>query len=421
MRSGVAAGTALQTILDLLRRERGGRLFFAAYAQSALGNGAGVVALVVLAYARGHSAWAIALVLMAEFLPSMALGPLLGAAADRWPRRWCLVASDLVRAGAFIGIGFVGGIEATLALALVAGAGAGAFTPAALASLPELVDERRLPAATSLYGALTDLGRTAGPGIAALVLLLGAPESIAVANGATFLVSAAILAALPVKRTAPAERGPAAGLLREAREGIVAAARTPGIRVLVLASSGILLFLGTLNVGVLLLARELGAGSAGYSVLEAVFGVGFVAGSLTGVRASAPFELKRRYLAGMLVIALGTIASGAAPGFAVAIGAFAVTGFGNGVLLVHERLIFQAVVPDRLKGRLFAVIDTAGSWAFAISFACAGAFVSVLGTRGLFELAGVCGLAIFAGSAWALRTAWRPTAPRLGEPAVAET
>ncbi|HEX8073340.1 MAG TPA: hypothetical protein VF545_00020, partial [Thermoleophilaceae bacterium] len=60
---------------ELLRKERRGRLFLAAYTQSSLGNGAGYVALVVLAYDRRPSAWAIALVLMADFLPAMVVGP----------------------------------------------------------------------------------------------------------------------------------------------------------------------------------------------------------------------------------------------------------------------------------------------------------------------------------------------------------
>src|SRR5207247_1865036 len=140
---------------DLLKSERRGRLFFLAHAQSSLGTGAGYVALVVLAYKRQHSAWAIALVLMADFLPAMLLGPLLGAAADRWSRRTCAVVADVARAPAFIAIGLVGGLGATVALALLAGAGAGLFTPAALAALPSLVEHERAPAATALYGALT--------------------------------------------------------------------------------------------------------------------------------------------------------------------------------------------------------------------------------------------------------------------------
>ena len=59
----------------------------AAVAQSVLGTGAGYVALLLVAYDRWRSPWAISLILLAEFLPPMLLGPVAGAAADRWSRR----------------------------------------------------------------------------------------------------------------------------------------------------------------------------------------------------------------------------------------------------------------------------------------------------------------------------------------------
>ncbi|HEX2388045.1 MAG TPA: hypothetical protein VHI96_02960, partial [Solirubrobacterales bacterium] len=58
---------------------------FVAHVQSALGTGAGYVVLLLLVYERFDSPWALTVVLLAGFLPSMLFGPLLGAAVDRWP------------------------------------------------------------------------------------------------------------------------------------------------------------------------------------------------------------------------------------------------------------------------------------------------------------------------------------------------
>src|SRR3954451_4342185 len=171
-------------------------MYFAVLAQSALGNGAAYIALIVVAYERFHSAWAISLILVADLLPAGLLGPILGAAADRWSRRGCLVVSDVLRAVAFLGIGLVDGYPATVGLALLAGLGTGLFNPASLAAIPSLVRAERLPAATALYGALTDLGFILGPALAALLLLLGGPEVILYANAATFAVSALALTRL---------------------------------------------------------------------------------------------------------------------------------------------------------------------------------------------------------------------------------
>ena len=104
----------MRPIIDLFRNEPKARLFFVAHAQSSLGTGAAYVGLLVLAYDRLESPWAISLVLFADFLPAMFLGPLLGAAADRWPRRTCAVVADLLRACAFVALAFTGGFWLTV-------------------------------------------------------------------------------------------------------------------------------------------------------------------------------------------------------------------------------------------------------------------------------------------------------------------
>jgi MFS family permease len=406
----------LFAIRNLLRREPRSRRFFAAYGQSALGNGAGYVALVVLAYQAWHSPWAISLVLLADFAPAMFFGPLFGAAADRWSRRRLAIASDVVRAIAFIGVATVGGIWAILAFALLAGVGAGVFTPSILAALPSLVeDEERLPAATALYGALTDAGRALGPAIAGLGLFLASPEAVAAANGLSFLVSAAVLATLRFGERPERAAGRApTSLMREAFDGVTATARMTGIRVLVGASSGLLLFAAMVNVTELLVADDLGAGDAGYSGLVAAAGIGFVAGSLRGAGGGSIAELKRRYLGGILVSSLGIGLFAIAPVYPLAVLGLGLAGVGNGLLLTHERQIFQRVVPARLLGRAFAFADTAGSWAFAIAFACAGALVEGLGTQTVLIGAAVGAGLIWLWAAFALRSTWRGPDAQLG-------
>src|SRR5688572_10107352 len=185
-------------IRDLLRQDRRVRMFFAAHAQSSLGTGAGYVALLVLAYERLESPWAISLVLLADFLPSMLLGPIFGAAADRWSRRWCAALADVARAAAFISLAFFDGFALTLALALLAGVGTGLYRPAVMAGLPSMVPPAKLPAATSLYGALTDVGFTLGPALAGIGLLVASAETVILVNGLTFLVSAVVLTRIPL-------------------------------------------------------------------------------------------------------------------------------------------------------------------------------------------------------------------------------
>ena len=137
----------MNSIFALLRGEPRARRFFAAVAQSAFGTGAAYVAVVVLAYERLHSPLAITAVLLAQFLPAMLLGPIVGAAADRWPHRLLLVGADVLRAAAFAGLALAGGFAATVAFASLAGLGNAIFNPIVIPALPALVSRERSAAA----------------------------------------------------------------------------------------------------------------------------------------------------------------------------------------------------------------------------------------------------------------------------------
>jgi MFS family permease len=401
----------LSRAIDLLRNEPRARVFFAALAQSSLGTGAAYVALLVIAYDRFHSGWAIGLILFADLVPSMLLGPVFGAAADRWSRRACLVIADVVRAAAFLGIALVDGFVPTILLAMVAGAGTTLFSPAALAALPSLVDkEQRLPAATALFGAIADIGFIAGPALAAAAFLVGGPEVILGTNAVTFAASAAALMWLrfgAVPAAEPAEVR--VGLMREAREGLGAVLRMAGVRAVIAAGSAMLLFAGLFNVAELPFVRgDLDGGDAGFALLTAIYGLGFVAGSLSGAKGGHPTYLKRQFMIGLAVVGIGFTAFGAAPGLPMAAAALALAGVGNGLMLVYERLLIQATAPDRLMARVFGVRDALTAWAFAAAFLAAGGLVEAIGARALILVAGVGGLTVWVGSRIGLRKAWMP-------------
>jgi MFS family permease len=401
---------ALSRAIDLLRHEPRARVFFAALTQSSLGTGAAYVALLVVAFDRFESGWAIGLILFADLVPSMFLGPLFGAAADRWSRRTCLVVADIVRAWAFAGIAVVHGFVPTFLLAVVAGAGTGLFNPAALAALPGLVRESRLPAATALYGAIADLGFIAGPAIAAVAFLVGGADGILAANALTFGISAVALAwlrfgAAPAREPHEAQ----AGLMREARDGLRAVFAMVGLRGVILASGAMLLAAGLFNVAELPFVREdLDGGDAGFAILTAVYGLGFVAGSLSGSKGGEPAALKRKWLIGLAVVSVGFIACGSSPSVAPAVLAFGLAGVGNGLILVYERLLIQVTVPDRLMARVFGVRDGLTAWVFAAAFLAAGGLVELFGPRAVVVAAGVIGLVVWLASRLVLRHAWDP-------------
>ncbi len=75
-----------------------------------------------------------------------------------------------------------------------------------------------------------------------------------------------------------------------------------------------LLFAGLFNVAELpFVDQDLDSGDAGFAILAAVYGLGFVAGSLSGGKGGTPTELKARFLAGLLVVSAGFLGAGLAP------------------------------------------------------------------------------------------------------------
>ena len=302
-----------------------------------------------------------------------------------------MVIADAVRAVAFVGIALVDTFAATLALALLAGLGTALFTPASLAALPSLVTRPRLPVATSVYGAITDLGLAVGPALMAGFLLIASPETILAGNALTFALSALILARLRFGDAPPTgEPAVASGtLLAQTREGIRSIGLVRGLWPVLAASAAGVFFGGLVNVAELpYLQDDLGASDPVFSVMVALVGAGIAAGSLAGAGGGELGTLTTRLTLGLLLSGAGFLAAGLVPSLAVVLIMFTVAGFGNGLMLVHERLFIQQTVPDELAARVFGVRDATTAWGFGVAFLSAGALVSLAGPQSVIVIAG---------------------------------
>lgn len=382
-------------MLRMLRSSSSLRRFFAAHLQSQLGSGAGYVALVLIAYQRLHSGWAIALVLLADFVPGIVLAAPFGALADRVARRRLAVLGDLLRAGAFIGLALVGSIGATLVLALAAGVGSALFRPAVAAALPELVDTDQRSAATALYGGIFSFGLTAGPAIAAMLLFVASPAMILAVNGATFLVSAALLAGVPMGHGGEdADDGET--LWSSTRAGARAAAQLRGVPALLVIGGVSVLAAAVMNVAEPLLATgPLAAGKSGYSLLVAVYGAGMVIGSVVNAGAGSDVgDLRTRLLVGLALNGVGMVGSSLAPSLQWATASFVLTGISNSLIIASEARLFQELVAERLLGRVFGLQGMLADIAFVVAFLSSGVLLTTLGVRSVFAMGGCLLLAL---------------------------
>jgi MFS family permease len=394
---------------QMIRAVHAARLdrLFVAHVQSALGTGAGYVVLLLLVYERSDTPWALTLVLLAGFLPSMLFGPLLGAVVDRWPRRTCAIAADLIRASAFVGIGAVDNVVAMAVFAFVAGVGESIFRPAILAGIADAAgdEEDALAPITSLYSAIEDLGITLGPAIAGVALIIINPAGVILINGMTFAISALLLVGVELDRR-PSERPEGSrrpSLLAATGESLRALRGMPRVNAVIWASSVALAFAAMINVAEVLLAKEtLGAGDSGYSMLVAVYGVGIVIGASLVSRVRVGDEM-RLLLGGILLFGIATLGTGLAGVIGVALITFSLAGCGEGLEGVSGRLILQRDVPLGLQGRVFAVKESASSWGFGLAFIGGGALASALDPSQVFLIAGAGAISVALVTATVLR------------------
>jgi MFS family permease len=404
-------------MIELWRREPGARAFFGAVSSGALATGAAYIGVMLVAYERFGSAWAATLILLAEFLPGMLAGPLIGAWLDRQDRLRCAIASDLVRAGSLVAMMLLPGAPALFALALVTGCATTVFRPAAFALLPSVVHSERRMAATATWGALHDAGMMIGPALAAGALVLGGAGVLLGATAALFACSAALFSRTTLV-SAP-ERAGDASLVEGAREGLRFVSRDATLRVLVAGTGVIVLAAGMMNVAEVLLAqRDLHVGGTGFAVMVAVFGVGATLGSVASAGSDTLARLKLGYVGGLGLVGAGLLGSALAPSLGWALASFFVTGFGNAFSMIHDRGLIQHLVPGQMLSRTHALTGTIEAWGFFGAALLGGTLGTLLGARGVFAVSGLALLLVAAVAGRALLAQRTLTSPVITNPAV---
>ena len=143
---------------------------------------------------RTPAVWVSAL-LIADFLPAVAIGFLLGPLVDRLSRKRLLVGADIVRFAAFVLLAFAVRPWQIVALAFFAGVASGFARPAAYAGLPNLVPAETLPRANSLLRTADQLTITIGTLLGGIVVAASGPDIAYSLNAASFVLSAVLRAA----------------------------------------------------------------------------------------------------------------------------------------------------------------------------------------------------------------------------------
>lgn len=391
-----ATAAALEDVritVGALSRPGGLRRVLLTEGQSALGDAAADVALLLIAYQRLHSPWALSAVLLADRVPRMVLAPFAGVLADRVSRRVCLIVADLLRLVALVGLVLISSFAVTVALAGVLGCGTALYRPVAEAALPTLASGRQeaARAVTSRWTIIT-LGELVGWTLAGAMLLASSPSAVLLFDAATFAVSIAVLARTDTLDRAghdPAQEPQQAdGTLRMLAEGTRATHEIPGLLVLFTTVLSAILAGGMMNVGDPLLAKNvLHAGNAGFATLKVVIGVGLVLGTvLSGPRGRPVASMRISYFRALGITALGIAIMSVSPDLSVALLGCIVLGAGNGLAVTRHLQLIQLTVPENLIGRINGLLNAAEAAAFVTAFVLAGAAVTLLGVRETFAI-----------------------------------
>ncbi|MER6182053.1 MFS transporter [Streptomyces sp. NPDC001652] len=340
-----------------------GRLWSAAVLSS-FGDALRTAALPLLAATLTDEPLAIAAVTACGYLPWIVFGLLGGAVADRVDQRRAMWTVDALRGLLVAGFAVVvalgqASVGLLIALAFALTTLQTLFDNASTALLPALVDNEALGSANArLMTGQKIAGGLLGAPVVPLLLVVGAPVPF-VADAATFLVAAALVASL---RTGAPERKPrpaGSTLRREIAEGLRALAGDRALRGLCAATALCNVGVGALIATMVLLVTDwIGAGQAGFAAATTAYTVGSLAGGALNRRlVSRTGRVRAILLAGTVqigaLVVMGTVRS-----LTAMVAAMAVFGLMGMVWNVNTTTLMQQRSPADMLGRVSAAFRT---------------------------------------------------------------
>ncbi len=340
-------------------RHRDLRLLIASFVVDQIGSWSYIVVISVYIFDRTHSTQWLAAAGVCRWLPGLLLASYGGVIADRYERTTVLIVSALVSAVLMSGIavvvaanGPVGLILALLALSAVALV---PYLPAAGALTPEIVGEKDLAAANSIFSALENLVVVVGPGIGGLLLLTGQPVVAVAINAASFAISAGIIARLRAHSRGGATDGNA---LKQLAAGLKALGAQPVALAIILFCALDSAVYGASTVLYVPLSVRLGTGPNGYSYLLAGAALGGVLGAGLANRLSGTARLAPVMMGALCLQALPFLATVPVRWPALACALQVVSGAGMVIVDVLAITSLQRDVPRDVLSRVLGVFET---------------------------------------------------------------
>lgn len=304
-------------------------------------------------------------------LAATLFGPWLGTLADRFPRRFMMIAADLARAGlcaflaylAFVGRGNMPALYLVVFLLSVFNL---MFNPATHAILGSLVKENEMQEALSLQQITHDLCNVLGAAAGgALVAAVGVKLGLTV-NALSFVLSALFIMGIrrsevPLKEEDKVEGG-----------GLSFLKGQPTILGLLIIFCLANLFLVPLFVLIPAVSKIMLHGTAAtLGILEGALAAGSIL--TTAVILKLTFAKRWPSLCAAIALSGAGMAAMGASTTVVGMGLFlAVIGGCLATVNVQFICMLQLLTPDNLKGRVFSIVETIATGCFPVAYFLAG-------------------------------------------------
>jgi H+ antiporter protein len=351
-------------------RNRTYRRLFAAQAIALTGTGLATVALGLLAYdlAGADAGAVLGTALAIKMIAYVGVAPVIGAYADRLPRRAFLVAMDVVRAAIVLLLPFVSQVWQIYVLIFLLQSASASFTPTFQATIPDVLpEEREYTEALSLSRLAYDLESLLSPTVAAVLLAHISFHWLFAGTAVGFLASALLVLSSVIPQATPlAHRG---SLYDRTTRGMRIYLATPRLRGLLslnlaAAAGGAMVIVNT----VVLVQSTLARPEADVAIALAVFGGGSMLAALLLPRILDRLPDRMVMLAGasLQIPALaGTAAftQGEAIAWPVLLAAWFVMGLGYSAVLTPSGRLLRRSSHQHDRPALFAA-------QFALSHAC---------------------------------------------------
>ncbi|MFQ5967134.1 MAG: MFS transporter [Acidimicrobiia bacterium] len=385
--------------MTLIRKGPFARLFWA-NSLSSIGDWVTLFATLELAGDIGGLGGTL-VALLARVIPGLLFGAIAGVVADRLDRKRTMIISDVGRALLVLLLPFVGDITSIFLISFAMEILSLIRQPAREATVPHLVPPGSLVTANSLslvgsYGTM--------PVGALLLTLFGALVTLFdltfdavdpkltmafVFDSVTFLMSAAIVATIPIPKPEVPEARRAKGAfdlrapIRDIVEGVQFVAGVRTIRGIIIGMTTALFGAGALFIVGDQFAQTLeGGGESGFGILLTAIGLGAGTGMVIMSTLSRVLTWRAVVFGVSLVVAgLATVFAATTSTIWAAAGWIFVGGVATGSAYVMGFTHIHESVSDELRGRTFAALFTLARTALLVSLTVAGGVAAALDGR----------------------------------------